>query len=30
MLDFIKEMVSLTGSVISLVTAIILYKLTKK
>ncbi len=30
MLDIIKELVSLTSSVISLITAIILYKLTKK
>ncbi len=30
MLDYIKEMVSLTTSIISLLTAIIMYKLTKK
>lgn len=30
MLDFIKELVSLTGAIISLITALILYKLTKK
>ncbi len=30
MLDFIKDMVSLITSIISLATAIIMYKLTKK